>query len=221
MFKNIDALLFDMDGTLIDSMGVWKEIDIEYLHRYGYELPDDLQKCLEGLCFHDTAVYMKKRFNIPDDVETIKETWNEMALYKYTHSVKVKEGVLELLKFAKENGMKLAIATSNSRLLTTALLKEKKLEEYFDYVLTGCDSLKSKPDPEIYLTVAEKLNVNPQNCLVFEDVVAGIMAGKNANMKVVGVDDSYSKYCESEKRKLSDYYINSYKELVLSKKEGE
>lgn len=214
MFDNIDAFLFDMDGTLIDSMGVWREIDIEYLARYNQTLPDDLQKCIEGMCFHDTAIYMKKRFNIPDDIETIKNTWNEMALYKYSHSVAVKEGVLELLQYAKEKGIKTAIATSNSRILTKALLDAKGLAPYFDCVLTGCDSLKSKPDPEIYSTVAKRLNADPKKCIVFEDIVAGIMAGKNAGMRVVGVYDKYSLYCDKEKMELSDFYIYSYNDIL-------
>lgn len=216
MFENINALIFDMDGTLIDSMGVWKEIDIEYFARFGMELPDDLQKQIEGLCFHDTAVYFHDVFKIPRGIEDMKNDWNEMALYKYTHNVLVKPGVLRLLSFAKERGMKLAIATSNSRLLTDAFLKSKGLYDTFDYVLTGCETYKSKPDPEIYLAVSDYLNVLPQNCLVFEDIVAGIMAGKNAGMKVVGVDDNYSKYCESEKKNLSDYYLYSYNDIVYS-----
>lgn len=216
MFKNIDAFLFDMDGTLIDSMGVWKEIDIEFLARFGYDLPDDLQKCLEGLCFHDTAVYMHKRFELPISVEEMKQCWNDMALYKYTHSVEPKPGVIDLLKYAKANGIKLGIATSNSRLLTDAFLNSKGMMDYFDFVLTGCDTFKSKPDPEVYLTVADKLNVDPKRCLVFEDVVAGIMAGKNAGMKVCAVEDEYSAYCRDDKKRLSDYYLNSYNEIVYS-----
>ena len=213
MFKDTEAFIFDMDGTLVDSMGLWKEIDVEYLSSKDIPFPENLQKDLEGMCFKDTARYFKKRFKIEDSLETIEKTWNDMAEYKYSHEVDLKKGILDILSFAKENGIKLGIATSNSRRLTDALLKAKGLEETFDYVLTGCESLKSKPDPEIYLTAAAALGVEPDKCLVFEDIVAGIMAGKNAGMRVCCVDDKYSEYCLEDKKKLSDYYIYSYDDI--------
>lgn len=213
IFADTEAIIFDMDGTLADSMGIWKEIDVEYLNRFGHELPDDLQKCIEGMCFHDTAVYMQKRFNIPQTLDEMKDTWNEMALYKYSNEVKLKPGAEDFLLSCRKKGIKLAIATSNSRVLTEALLKARNIEHLFDYVLTGCDSLKSKPDPEVYLTAASNLKVDPSKCVVFEDVVAGIMAGKNAGMRVVAVEDAYSSYSKNEKINLSDCYIKSYKEI--------
>lgn len=213
MFDNIEAVIFDLDGTLIDSMGLWKEIDIEYLGRYGIELPDDLQACLEGKCFHDTAIYMKKRFDLPDPLDVIEKTWNEMAEDKYCHEVPIKEGVFKLLDYAKKNSLKLGIATSNSRHLTELFLNSRGLNETFDYVLTGCDTLKSKPDPEVYLLCADKLKVSPDKCLVFEDITRGILSAKNAGMRVCGVADEYSEWSRAEKMSLSDYYIDSYNEI--------
>lgn len=215
MLTNKKAIIFDLDGTLVDSMGVWKEIDIEYLAEYGQTLPDDLQKCIEGMCFRDTAIYMKNRFSIPDDVDTIMARWNQMAEYKYTHQVTLKPGVIELIENAKEHGLKLGIATSNSRHLMDALAKAKDIEKYFDYILTGCETLKSKPDPEVYITAAEKLGVDPKDCLVFEDIVVGITAGKRAGMTVCGVEDHYSSYQRKEKMELSDYYIETYYDVKL------
>lgn len=211
------ALIFDMDGTLVDSMGMWKEIDIEYLGRFGYSIPDDLQQSIAGMCFHDTAVYFKNRFNIPDSLEKMEKDWNDMAEYKYGHDIKLKPGVKELLMYCKNRGIKLGIATSNSRVLTMIMLKAQGLDSVFDYVLTGCDSLKSKPDPEIYLTAAKALNVEPSDCMVFEDIVQGIMAGKNAGMTVVAVDDPYSQYCITEKQGLADYYLYSYEDIFIDK----
>ncbi|MBO4678701.1 MAG: HAD family phosphatase, partial [Lachnospiraceae bacterium] len=125
MFKDTEAFIFDMDGTLVDSMGIWKEIDIEYLSSKSIPFPEDLQQNLEGMCFHDTARYFKKRFNIEDPCDVIEKTWNDMAEYKYTHEVDLKQGVLDVLSYAKDKGIKLGIATSNSRRLTDALLKAK------------------------------------------------------------------------------------------------
>ena len=217
---SIKLIASDLDGTLIDSMGIWREIDVEYLGRYGYELPDDLQKCLEGMCMRDVAIYMKDRFNLPDELPVIEQTWNDMAVYKYSHEVKLKEGALDLLEYAKIHGIKLGIATSNSRLLTEAFLKSHDLLDYFDYILTGCESFKSKPDPEVYFAAAKGLDADPSKCLVFEDITKGILAGKNAGMRVCGVEDVHSAWSRDEKISLSDYYIDTYKDIEMIQSGG-
>ena len=85
MFEEKEAVLFDLDGTLVDSMWVWPEVDIDYLGRMGLEVPEDLQRELEGMGFTAVAWYFKERFQIPDSVEQIKKTWNDMALEAYIH----------------------------------------------------------------------------------------------------------------------------------------
>ena len=117
MLKDIDAVLFDLDGSLVDSMGIWKEIDVAYLGRYNILLPEGLQGEIEGMSFSETACYFKEKFRIPEDVEQIKKDWNEMAWDKYTHHVPLKDGAMEFVEYCRENGIRLGIATSNSRLL--------------------------------------------------------------------------------------------------------
>lgn len=102
MLKNIEAVIFDLDGTLVDSMWMWKTIDIEYLARFGLEFPQDLQSSIEGMSFSETAVYFKKRFNLPDSIDQIKSDWNQMAWDKYLYEVPLKEGVREFLEYLKE-----------------------------------------------------------------------------------------------------------------------
>ncbi len=98
MFDKIKAAIFDMDGTLVDSMWLWKTIDIDYLAKHNLELPEDLQESIEGMSFSETAAYFKKRFVIEDDVETIKEEWNTMAADYYQNKVPLKENVLEFIQ---------------------------------------------------------------------------------------------------------------------------
>ena len=214
MFKDIDAVIFDLDGTLVDSMWMWKRIDIEYLERYGIALPEDLQREIEGMSFSDTAVYFKERFSLPDRLDHIKETWNKMAWEKYEREVPLKPGVMELLRYLKIKNIPAGIATSNSRELTELIIKRHGIQEYFSSVRTSCEVTKGKPSPDIYLLVAKELGVRPQRCLVFEDVLQGIMAGKNADMKVCAVYDEYSEDDRKEKMKLADYYINSIYEVL-------
>ena len=208
------AYLFDLDGTLVDSMWMWEAIDVEYLGRYGLECPSDLQKAIEGMSFSETAVYFKERFNLPDSIEEIKQAWVEMSLEKYQKEVPVKPGVREFLEEISIRGIKAGIATSNGREMVDAVLKSLGLEQYFQVVATACEVAAGKPAPDIYLEVARRLGAKPENCLVFEDVPAGIMAGKNAGMKVIAVEDDFSETMKEEKEQLADRLIHDFYEVL-------
>ena len=124
LLKDKKAVLFDLDGTLVDSMWVWRNIDIDFLSAIGQKLPADLQKCIEGMSFTETAEYFKKRFGIDDDVEDIKKKWNQMAYDKYTSEVRLKKGAKEFLERLKSDNIRIGIASSNSVTLIEGALKE-------------------------------------------------------------------------------------------------
>ena len=210
MIKNKKAVIFDLDGTLVDSMWMWKTIDIEYLGRFGIDLPETLQKDIEGMSFSETAVYFKNTFNISDSLEKIKSDWNQMAYDKYTKEVTLKAGAKEFLIFCQKKGIKLGIATSNSRELVDATIEALGIKEYFDCIMTSCEVAKGKPSPDIYLAVAQNLCVHPTDCLVFEDVEMGILAGKNAGMEVCAIEDEFSMNQIEKKVQLADYYIKDF-----------
>lgn len=209
-----EAVIFDLDGTLVDSMWIWKEIDIAYLGRFGIALPVDLQEKIEGMSFSETAVYFKEQFQIQDSLDTIKADWNDMACDKYLYEVPYKKGALAFLKYCKENQIKLGVATSNSRDLVESAAKALSFYDYFSCIMTACEVDRGKPAPDIYLAVAEKLGVKPERCLVFEDILPGIRAGIAAGMKVCAVEDTYSADIRKEKMELADYYIMDYGELL-------
>lgn len=217
MLNNIEAVIFDLDGTLVDSMWMWREIDVEYLSKFGIEVPNDLQQAVEGMSFSETAQYFKDRFNLPDPIEVIKAQWNQMAWDKYGNEVPLKKGVLEFLEELRRRGIKTGIATSNSKELVEHVLKSLNITQYFDSVRTSCEAKKGKPAPDIYLLVAKDLQVDPKDCLVFEDLALGIMAGKSAGMRVCTVFDPYSEDDIDRKRELADYYIDTYFDIFEEK----
>lgn len=213
MLQDKKAIIFDLDGSLVDSMWIWKEIDIEYLKRFHIELPENLQSEIEGMSFSETASYFKQRFQLQDSVEQIKKDWNEMAWHKYSHEVQLKKGAKELLDFAKENQILLGIGSSNSKELVHELVKTLNIADYFQTIVTGCDVENGKPSPEIYLKASSLLQVEPKHCLVFEDIIPGIQAALAAGMQVCAVEDEYSMHQKQAKIDLAHYYIEEFYEV--------
>ncbi|EIC94581.1 haloacid dehalogenase-like hydrolase [Lachnoanaerobaculum saburreum F0468] len=214
MIKNIKACIFDLDGTLVDSMWMWPEIDKEYLGRFGIEYDDNLKNEIDGISFHETAVYFKNKFGISDSIEKICKDWEDMAYDKYKNEVKEKRGCQKFLEQLKSKGIKMGIATSNKRSMVDVVLESLGMKNFFDVITTSDEVKKGKPAPDVYLTTANLLNVEPKHCLVFEDVVAGIIAGKSAGMKVCAVEDDFTREVRQRKKELSDYYIDDYSELL-------
>lgn len=214
MLENKKAVIFDLDGTLVDSMWMWEAIDIEFLEKRGLKCPEGIQKAIEGMSFTETAIYFKERFGLSESTEEIKAAWTAMSIEKYRHQVPLKPGAGEFLACLAEKGVKAGIATSNGREMVDAVIEALKIGQYFQVVATACEVAAGKPAPDIYLKVAAELSVAPKDCLVFEDVPAGILAGKRAGMTVCAVEDEFSKDMKEEKKKLADYFIQDYYEIL-------
>lgn len=214
MLNEIQAVIFDLDGTMADSMKVWTDIDIHFFESRNMEFPPDLQKAIEGMSFTETAAYFIERFQLPETVEELKATWGAQAIDEYRDNVKVKKGVRSFLEYLRASGIKVGIATSNSRSLVDAFLEANGLTDYIDHIVTSCEVCAGKPAPDVYLKAAELLDTKPEHCLVFEDIPMGILAGKNAKMRVCAVEDTYSLGMTEEKKKLADYYICDFDDVL-------
>lgn len=213
MFNNIEAVIFDLDGTLLDSMQLWKDIDIEFLGKRNLTPPIDFSRRIEGMSFHETAICFKDHFALTESVDEIKDIWYHMAFDKYKNEIGLKQGALEFILKLKENNIKIGIATSNSRELAHTSLSSLNITHLFDAIITGNDIENGKPSPDIYLKAAESMQVSPEKCLIFEDIPNGIQAGINANMRTCAIYDDFSAHLTAIKKELADYYIEKYEEL--------
>ncbi len=214
MFKGITTVIFDLDGTLVDSMGMWAEIDTEFLGKRQIPVPENVQKTIEGKSFTETAEYFKRTFNLEESVEEITAEWVEMSKEYYRNRVPMKDGAVELVKYLHLQGFKIGLATSSQHDLVDVVLQSHNLKTYFDSIRTSCDVGKGKPFPDVFLKVAEDLEVEPAECLVFEDTFAGVLAAKRSGMKVVAVYDNFSHPYMKEISDLADGYIVNFKGIA-------
>lgn len=214
MLTNIKAAIFDLDGTLINSMSLWDQIDIDYLTSKNIPVPSDLNDEISHLSFNQVAVYFKERFKLEDSLDDIKNTWNNMAYNHYSSDITLKDGVVEFLDFLKKSNIKIGLATSNSTELLEASLKFNKIYDYFDAITITDEVSIGKHEPDVYLLAAKKLNVKPEECIVFEDILPAIKGAKKAGMKVIAVEDECSVLDKDDIIKNSDEFINDFRVLI-------
>ena len=212
--NQIKGFIFDLDGTLVDSMWVWKQIDIDFLSKLGHTVPPNLNEEITHLSFTQTAEYFKKRFKLKNTVENIMNCWNDMAYDYYSSKVRLKKGAFEYLTNLKSKGYKIALATSNSTLLLEATLKNNKIYDLFDAITITDEVKKSKENPDIYLLSAKKLGLDPNQCMVYEDIIPAAKGAKLAGMKVTAIYDEHAKDQADKLKEICDFYILDYTNLI-------
>ena len=170
--------IFDLDGTLLDSMGMWDDIDVAFLSRRGLTVPDDYVQAIVPLSFRETAVYTIDRFGLTETPEAVMEEWMRMAEEAYAFRVEPKPYAAELLRRWKARGIRLAVATANHEKLFAPALRRAGIYDCFDAFTTLAEVKRGKGFPDIYLRTAEKLALPPADCLVLEDILAGIRGAR-------------------------------------------
>ncbi|MDD4310074.1 MAG: HAD family phosphatase [Candidatus Cloacimonetes bacterium] len=208
------AIIFDLDGTLIDSMQLWRSVDAEFLNSRGITVPADLFAHLpHGNSFVQTAQYFKDRFALPDSVQSIMQEWTDMVCHHYETSIQLKPGVKGLITELVCLEIQIGLGTSNSLELAQKSLIYNGIWDYFKCAVTGDLHLKGKPFPDIYLLAAERLGVSPIECLVIEDTLTGVQAGKAAGMSVFAIYDEDSREHHNRIQELADGFYMDYASL--------
>lgn len=187
------AYIFDLDGTLLDSMGVWTQIDIDFLANRGLEVSCDFIDAVSSMSFPEAAAYTIARFNLPDTVEMLLQEWNAMAVHAYGHTVQMKPYAKDYLQQIKAHGNKIAIATSLPAELYKPALRNCGIEDLLDAICSTDEVAHGKTHPDVYLLAAQRLDTSPDDCVVFEDILEAIISAKRAGMTVYGVYDEASK----------------------------
>jgi beta-phosphoglucomutase-like phosphatase (HAD superfamily) len=210
--KAYKAYIFDLDGTLLDSMGLWDQIDIDFLAKRGIAVPPDYMEAISALTFLEVASYTIKRFNLTDSVEGLISEWNSMASYAYGNTIQMKPHAKEYLLALRESGAKLAIATALFPELCSSALRNHGIDSLFHAVCNTAEAGQGKSQPAVFLRTAKELGVPPEDCLVFEDLLAAVKSAKSAGMSVCAVYDKTSANDWDEIKKTADYAIVDFQD---------
>lgn len=214
-----DILIFDLDGTLIDSMGVWNQVDIEFLGKRGLEVTPEYLDAVKKNSSRDAAVITRKLFNLDDTPEQIMQEWDEMVSEHYRENIPLKEGVFEYLTRAKSLGFTLAAATALSLMHAEPCLRRCSIYGLFNSVITLDDmgNKVNKSDPAIYLRAMKNVGgSDPSRVVVFEDVPACIGGARSGGFITCAVHDpvGLGTLTWDEMASGADYSIMSFAEAL-------
>ena len=229
--KKIKLIIFDLDGTLIDSNGMHNKIDIELVHYLKEknmspeeilkERDDFLKNNTIGDAYLNYCEYLKTKYNTNLSKEEILQYRRNLSK-KFIKKIKYKPNADIIIKYLKEKGYKLALATVSRKEELEIYKTENEyiknkciLQNYFDFIITKDDVKMKKPNPEVYNKIKEKFKIKDlSECIVVEDSLTGVLAAKNANLKVISIYDKYSDKNRNEINKLADYKVKNFKELL-------
>ena len=212
--KNFKGAIFDLDGTLLDSMHIWHDVDEEFFRRRNLKVTPEYIEIIKNMHLGAAAVYTKEKYDIQESVEHIDEEWLDLCVQGYLNDVDIKNGVFEYLKTLHDNHIKMAFATASEKQVCEGVLKKHGIFDFFETFAYVSEINIGKTEPDIYLLAAERMGLKAQDCIVFEDIIEGVRGAKKGNFTVCGVYDKSSAEDEDEIRAVADYYIKSFTELL-------
>ena len=206
-------LIFDLDGTLIDSNGVWVEVDKIFLTRRNASYTKEYYEGVAHTILTNCAVFTKEYLNLSESCDEIIAEWMELAEGQY-NDVPLKPGVRDYLDRCREAGHRMVIFTACVPEHCKAAIEHHQLTPYFEQIIYAQELGVDKKSPAIFRKIAEMLQVSPKDCVLFDDSLSACKAAKAAGMTVVGVHDPFFKGSEPDMRELCDQYITGFNQLL-------
>lgn len=215
MYKlnHVEGVIFDMDGTLIDSMPMWENIASDYLKKKGYYPETNLGSVLKTMSLLQGTEYVIKTYSMKETVKEILDGINELAIEKYEKELKPKEGAVELVQSLAKRGINMCVATASDSRLAKLCLERIGILNLLKGVYTCGEIGVGKDSPKLFEYALEQLGTTKETTYVFEDSLYAVETAKKAGFPVVAIYDEASKEDEIILREKADIYINSMMQL--------
>ncbi len=214
-FDKTEGIIFDCDGTLLDSMVIWMNVAVRFLNSKGIATtPEECEK-FSQLSYSEAAKYYIENFDGNATPESIRNDVNKLAESFYSNEVQTKENVKDFLEKMRQKNVKMCVATATDKYLIEAGLKRTDLLPYFSEILTCTSVGAGKNNPLIFNEALKHLGTKKENTLIFEDALYAIKTAKNDGFKVVAIEDKSAYRDKEEIKKLADIYIENYKKLTM------
>ena len=212
--RKIKLAILDLDGTLIDSTGIWHDIDINFFAKRGMEIPKGYFETICHLGLKATATYTKTTYGIKESEEEIIKEWQDASKDQYLNYIQLKPYVKEFLDYLKKENVKIALATANDKELYEPCMKRLGIFDYFDFIVDVNSVKEGKHSPRIYEIINENFNIDKSNTVVVEDIYTSLQTAYENGYITVGVADKASEATVEQKKKYSHIYVETLKELI-------
>ena len=209
----IKSVIFDLDGTLIDSMSIWGGVDKEYIENHGGIYTPEISAKLKTMTIEQSAEYFIKSLGLNKTVSEVSDEIAEIVYNQYKYEIPLKENADTITEFLKENGIPFCIATATYKHLAKVVLERHGIYDRFGFILTGEDVNSGKKSPEIYLKCAEIMGTDPTETLVVEDSLHCVETTVKAGFPTVAVYDEFNKKEIDKIKAIADKFIYNLDEL--------
>lgn len=210
----MDAVIFDMDGVIVDSEPLHQKVLHEMTEEWGIIVPQEERQSFVGLKDEEVFTHLKANYGLQEDVPRMVEQYIDRYIKKLAREGPVPvPGAIPLIRELKARKIPLALASSSPKDAILLVLTHLRLQPDFSHVVSGEDVTHSKPEPDIFLKAAKLLQVNPNHCLVIEDSYNGVQAAKQAGMTCIGLRNPLS---GNQDLGAADRIVDSLKELDVS-----
>lgn len=215
--ENIKLFLFDLDGTILDSLEIWNDIDLLFFKNHNLIMGEDYHIAIAPLTLEETATYTKNTYKLDIDEEQIMKEWSDLAIKEYAENVNLKKGVKEFLDYLKNKNVHLAIATSCNEEMFKPCLERYGIVSYFEHFYTSQNLKINKSNTNFFKEILNEYKIEPDQILFFEDSLASMKCAKSLGFNVVAVMD---KKWEKQKEEIiasSDDQIEDFSQFILNR----